>query len=782
MAIIDRAKPSHLGLAAGIAFLLASAGCSGGGGSTSGGAIEGLAGPGQVVVVAPEGAGGGNPATGAGGVAPGSNAFPAGSDYVTDSAHTYIYDPSMENLETINSILCQTSMTAYAQMVNEGPYKAQIDVSLCETGNDQDSGGSGSGQTSAGASEIEIFTVDCQRPTRTAAQTVHFWVPGGEGGPAATIFAEMILARAASATDPFGSFELCFADVLDVGGDILNPDMWGVLETNVATPGMLGFSFYNEHGDINAVPAPNEYAQIAQVTVEMSQDQESGSARIRTQQRYDFGGGDSGIQDSEWVLAFDANHIKRQLDANPVVVLSRTSYDTQAWRYNLYHNEGAELGERVQLNSGFGFRTEDGDYGWIGYHGMWLPDGVSLESGDTIQRDVWGETEGESFTLVKAPGKLIRNERNTMDLSDLAGQTFRWWDHNSGTQFLLEYSAGDWWELATWNDSTHEWDQLPNPVVLDVVEDGGGWLGMWSGTLGGSVNFVDGDTFITYFEQTNVNSADALFDGTNGTVSLFGYFQCLDFELTGTEVENGAVYLPNVNDVNTPHEYLFDASDLTLYFDNPGDQLRQVGLAAGQAPTSGPNMWGMNSGPMVTNTNALGDIWDIWNVDVFYTYETGHNAWNQYSTVLDSESQAVAFDPPLQFLYTHSQANDRNDDASHDGQLFFLEYGGPGNLHGIPHEGVDIDGDNEPDRWYPEFSIADGVVMGPDGTEYALRAIEMEQSLQEDPDGGAGLDLATALGLTLPDGSNYQTPQNGAKPVVPGPPAVIDGVVQGAQD
>lgn len=778
MTINLRTHTPLLGLLGGATLLLA-AGCSSGGGDSTQ-SIEGMAGPGQVTVVTPEESGGGAPATGAGTVAPGSNSFPVGSDYASDDAHTYIYDPSMENLETINSILCQTSMTAYDEMVNLGAYKAQIDVALCETGGNQDSGGSG--QSSGGAGEIEIFTVNSVRPTRTSPQTVHFWVPDDMGGPAMTIFAEMILTREATTADPFGAFELCFAGVPDVGGDIFDPDMWGVLETNDATPGMMGFSFYNEMGDINVVHDPGDHSQVAQVNVEMAQDQESGTARIRTQTRYNFGAGDSGILLDEWVLAFDANHIKRQLNSDPVVVLSRTNYDTNVWRYNLYHNEGPKLGERVELNSGFGFRTQGGEYGWIGYHGMWVPEGVTVDDGDTITKDVWGQDEGETFTVVKAPGKLIRNQRNTMDLTDLAGQSFRWWDQNTDTEFLVDYSASTWWKQASWNFGTNEWDALGSPLAIDVGVDAGGWLGMWSDTLGGSVNFVDGDSFITYFDRKIVNAGDALFDGTNGTVDLYGYVQCLDFELTGTDVENDDIYLADQTNVNTPHAFVFDRSDLTLYFDNPGDQLRQVGLAAGQAPTSGNYMWGMSSGPMVTNTNGLTDIWDVWNTDVFYTYETGHNSWNQYTSVLDSESAAVDFDEPLQFLYTHSQANDRNDDAAHDGQLYFLEYGGPGNLHGIPHEGVDINGDSEPDRWYPKFSIADGVVMGPGGTEYAIRAMELEQSLQADPGGGGGLDLVTAQGLTLPDGTNYTTPQNGAKPTVTGPPAVIDGVVQGAED
>ena len=779
MAIQNPPLRSFLILCTGISLTA----CSGGGGGGTTGTVNGIAGPEQVSVVSADTTElGGGGATNGGSVAPESGAWspPANSAYVNDDAHIFIFDPSMENLETINSILCETSQTAYSEMVNEGPYLAQITLGECETGGNQDSGASDSGQSSGGGNQIDLFTVDCTRSSNSGAQLVQFWVPeeGRDGEPAATIHAEMTLTEAASLADPFGQFQLNFAGVPDAGGDILDPSMWGVLETLDSTDSSIGFNFYSSQGNVNVAPGNGEFAHLAQVAVIMDETQESGAARIRVRERHNFPpDGDSGIKEGEWVLAFDSTHIKRKLDNEATVTLSRTDYNTNVWRYNLYHHSGPNEGERVELSSGFGFRTEDDDYGWIGYHGMWVPDDVTVDSGDTIYRDSFGDEAVESYTLVQAPGKLIKNTKSTMLLTELSGQNFRWWDFNENSDYLLEYSTGAWWRLATWDNESHSWTDI-TPVELDVNTEAGGWLGMWSDTLGGRVNFVLGDTFITYFAESIVNASDDIFTGSNGTVPLFGYFQCLDAELTATEVESGAIFLNDSMNVQTPHEYLFDSSDLTLYWDDVGT-LRQVGLATGQVPTTGPNMWGMHSGPLVTSTETLTEVWDIWDVDTFYAYETGHNDWNRYSAVIDEDEDMVVFDPPLQFLYTHDQTSDRNDDNSFDGQNFFFEYGGNGNLHGIPHDGFDIDGDNEPDRWYPRFSIEDGVFMGPTGSEYVVRAMEMEQTLQADPGGAPTLSLNAGNSLTLPDGSNYTTPTNGAQPAVTDPPAVIDGTVQG---
>lgn len=752
------------------------AACSGGGGSA--GTIAGLTGPDQVSVVAADTTEltTGPATTSSGGVAPGANLFPATSDYATDQANIFIYDPSMESLDTVNSILCQTNMTAYADMVNEGPYIAQVDTALCEKGGNQDA--SGSGQSEGGDRGIELFTVNSRRASNGEAQVVHFWVPNDDSPfGASTIRAEMRIRGAATRQNPFGVLSLDFA--MPTAGDYGDPLMYGRIETFDGTSDSIGFSFFQSEGDTSIPHNPGDFSRSSAAAVSMSSDQSTGAAKVRVAERSNFGGGDTGEVISEWKLAFNDTHVKRQLNGGTVTTLSRTNFDTKVWRYNLYHNTGANAGQRVQRNSGFGFRTANDDYGWIGYYGLWVDGGASLASGATLFKDEWGVETPEQYTLLRAPGKLIRYSKNTMDLVDLSGQTFRWWDWGADTEYLVEYATASWWKLATWDNNSNSWTDLGSPVLLDVNSDAGGWLDMWSDSLGGQVSYVDGASSITYYERELVNGSDPIFTGQT-RVAFYGYFDCLKAQMNASDAEAGTIYLPDSNSVGTPYIYRFDVTDLTLYYDPDGTDTSSTaaGLAPGQEPTTGNYLWGMNSGPLVTNTAGLTNTWDLWGEDEFYTYETGHNEWNQYAAVIDSNTDMVNFDPPLQFLYTHSQQNDRNDDATYAGQKFFLEYGGAGDLHGFPYEGVDIDGDSNPDRWYPQFSLEDGVVFGPTGTEYTVRAIEMEQSLQADPGGAPGLSISDADALTLPDGSGYSTPTNGAQPTVTDPPAVIDGEVQ----
>lgn len=753
------------------------AGCSSG---SSSGTVDGLSVAGQVTVVTVGGGGGSSVTSGANADTSG---FSASCDYFTDTSNAHVYDASLEAVSQVNFILCLMEQTCYSDLVNFGPYLALVNESKCKNGSDNSSTGSDQGQSSgANSGTPNLWTVDSTRESNGSDQIVHIWLPSeGDGGSQQDIQVKIVISEGASADNPFGVFDLNFAGVA-AGGDISSPDMIGNLHTLDVASGFLGFSFYQQQGDPTVAPQPNHHAEIIQANVNMFADQTQGVAYIRRTWRENYSG-DSGMQVEEYMLAFDPDQVLRQKDSDPSVCLSRTSFDSRTWRYNLYYADGVDAGGRVELNSGFGFRTAGGDYGWMGYYGMWTPSGVSVESGDTVTRESFGGGTPTTYTVVKAPGKLIRNTRQTLALDQLVGMNFNWYhdddpmDGNPGEQFRVQYTGTEWQEVATWDQNSNSWVDLGSPVTIDTAAVG--YMGMFCESLGGPSTYVDGDTSITYYQREFVNGADSLFD-SGSQIDLYGYFNCLDAGITGVEADIGDVFLPASNDVNTPYHYVFDKSDLTLYLDVNGDGsvLTPAGLADGETISSGPNLWGMQSGSMVTSTGSLSSVYDTWNQDVFYTYETGPNSWNQYAALIDDQGDFVAFDAPLQFGYTHETANDANDDPTYDGQHFQLNYGGPGNLWGIPNAAVDTDGDGNPDRFYPLFSLKSGILVGPNGTEYVVRAIDSELTLSLDPGNCGALDLGGAGILTLPTEADFTAPDNGTKPTVTDPPAAIEGVLQ----
>ena len=179
--------------------------------------------------------------------------------------------------------------------------------------------------------------------------------------------------------------------------------------------------------------------------------------------------------------------------------------------------------------------------------------------------------------------------------------------------------------------------------------------------------------------------------------------------------------------------------------------------------------------------------WKVNNADTYYTWETGTDEWSKYTGLKNSQDEFVQFDPPFKVEYTHTY-----DDASTG--TFILEYGGYGDLWGIPGICVDQDTGAEVDCWdetvefmryVPGFTIPDDSVLtttrqdtGAEATYYSL-ALEKEQRLVEAADGScttAGLTIDETL--TLPTIALWLDPTTGPMPVVAAAPAVIDGVVQ----
>jgi hypothetical protein len=95
----------------------------------------------------------------------------------------------------------------------------------------------------------------------------------------------------------------------------------------------------------------------------------------------------------------------------------------------------------------------------------------------------------------------------------------------------------------------------------------------------------------------------------------------------------------------------------------------------------------------------------------------------------------------------------------------------------LPQQGVDLNADDEPDRWYPVVSLADGLLLGPTGTEYVLKALEIEQTLSPDLAYAGPLDIAGAGALVVPTAALYTTPCIGDAPEIDDPPRVVQGVV-----
>ena len=147
---------------------------------------------------------------------------------------------------------------------------------------------------------------------------------------------------------------------------------------------------------------------------------------------------------------------------------------------------------------------------------------------------------------------------------------------------------------------------------------------------------------------------------------------------------------------------------------------------------------GYNIGPLTTDSYTHENSWQANEAQVFYTWNTGSDPWNQYVTVKDGNGVFETFEAPLTFTYTHSTANDLNGSSKFDGKKFRIEYDGFS-------VNIPWDFEEESGEWKPQINIKDGTLMGPTGDEYVIKGVEecLKMTKITDP--------AVLAGITIDD-------------------------------
>lgn len=769
----------------------------GGGGGDGGGAVSGLEMAHTMSVVTAQSVSGNTFARRRNIVA---SPLPAG-DFAADKQNVYVYDESMDSLQTVNMILCLMDQTKAADMVNKGPYLALVDEDRCEQGKNQSSAGT-TGQSSGGqVATYNKWTVVSSRADNNAPQIVKIWIPQKESDShdGSDILVEVTIDDGVSTTKPFGSFTLNFAGVADAGqmaggqpnGNLITV-MKGTLKTVANGANKPQFQFVNISGSELGLSVDSGSREAANVVLDNTSGT-TGRARALRSETGDFDNSGVTTRVASYALDFDSTHVMRAKDADGDDVadgekcLSRTNFNTQAWRYNLYD---ASTGARVALDSGFPF-TYNGKYGNLGYYGLWY-EGGTVPDGATISRMTFGSNTTTSYTLRVSPGKLVKRTANTVALDSLEGEEMYYWGQvgsNPPGQYLVVVESGHFMATAgvTWDQNGRTTTDLPSPV--DLTPSSPGMLWLWSDALGGNVTYVGGATDVTFYAQAFVLPNDTIF--TNGAVTVNCYQRCVKGGLTQSDITaaNGdemQLYYPDkTNQGDTPYAYVVDVANGKLRVrDHLNKEVRADALDMSSLPG---HEWGVGTGEMITGT--VNNPWDIYSQTVSYHWETGPNNWNQQVVAQKiADGTYPTFDRPLQFTYTFTAEDNRNpSDTSQEGKKMMLQYGGDGQLNGFPW--VQEPGTN---RWHSAVTFKDGVVLN-DGTKnYIVKAIELEQSMQLSNPADAtdlsactdnGLDAAGLFGdanMTLPTASDMGTVSFtlNNRPTVTSAPAVIGGVLQ----
>ena len=661
-----------------------------------------------------------------------------GTDYSNTTQNTHVWLEALEPLETVDSILCFISQLRPELEVNAGPYSVLADMDSCF---EENGGSSDQSSGSQGAVNYTEVIVDATREDGDDTPlNVKAWLTMDNGDFTQAIRINGIIREGASEENPFGSFILSyqFSDAIDSA----DPDAYGKgeLATVDTLPGFQGFTLYE-----TSIWGPGEtYETSASVVVNPAED--NGVALTGFHQV----GNDAAEGNKAFAISYNSDLLLLQkaatFDALPYknndqtgTCLSRNDFTETVWRYGLFN---VSDGETVDLNSGFPFLYDadgDGVYsarGYASYWGIWTEEqGVEL-SGTTIQRETFDGSSGEDYNLLQAHGRLKKNTVVSLDLDDVSGIEFEFydWDESTGVSqdYIVEYDASLAAFVRTftfeYTENGQSRTELDSPQTVEL--ESGENLYMYSGQLGGGVQYVEGADVITFFKQEYISGNETgtgeLFE--NGDATLYCYERCPKINLTATDLESwDGPYEADSKDINSPYVYtITNTGDLALELMS-GDTM----VVYPDVEEGGNNQheWGFNSGGMVTDTSNLSSVYDVYNPDsvtVFYEFETGPNDWNRQTVLSDAAGTIISFDKPLEFTYRHEDTNDRSGDAgSFANQTLLLNYGGNGDLWGIPGYEDTTNG-----FWLPAFSIADAVVMGSD-EEFVVKALDIQQNMSE---------------------------------------------------
>lgn len=734
-----------------------------------------------------------------------TSSLAADSDYNTARQNTYVHLEAVRPISFIDSLLCFTNQSQPLAMNGEGNYVSWNDASRCfeERGDSGDSQGDDGNQVT----QYVTFVANSSQASANSPLIFNAWIEDyagqsgeGQGPTGIKILGEVD--KTPTDENPFGVFSLAYGLLPDINADASAGEGSGEVRSSETTDGGASFTLYQNDtfGDTTC-----------EVTASVDYNEATQTGLARTGETCT--GGYEGS--SAYALAVNADfvHVKAgasyadiEQDAGTATqCLARDTYTNVAWSYNLFNKAD---GSEVELNSGMQLKVDgnsDGTFeswGHIGYWGAWREDGQNFADGEAVQEATYDDSVGDSFTVKVSPGRLIKNSINSVALTDLGGVSFSSWLYEGDTYLLntlvdingqngtndsfevvLEpNNTGDGFNIVgtrEWNGNGETITPVNPAIALDLNTNVS--IHMWSRQLGGGVNYISGSSNIRFFERSYVNGGETgtgeLFDGGT-SVTLKCFDRCLDVNIAASDVSSSAdqddVYVSNSS--STAQDYTFAQSDLTLKVG--ADSVVLSGVTRDNLQNSNFWQWGLDSGPMVLSSSGVTSAADLYTkiengtVTEFYVWETGLEPWQQQIRLLDTASSVVAFDKPITIKYTHETANDRNGDISQDGGVFLLEYGGKGQLWGLPFVST---GSGDDERWNPVISLKDGTILGNTG-QYIVKARDVEQKMASvDASNCASIPL-TAPSQAIPTGVTSDVFGIGTMPdMTDVPPSLIDG-------
>lgn len=633
----------------------------------------------------------------------------AETDYANQTKESWV-DDGNEALVMVNDILGACRQTAYGQFVNQGPYKA-----LVKPVGEHETGQTGATTTATTTESLMEMTVNVTRASNDAPMYVDVWVEedDGPGGGAMLIRGRFIVSQGVSADYPFGVMEAHF-------------------KGNAYADGVLGAVMFTMAMQIDADTGGQVVVQYVENATEGGSFQRDTAAKIVTDAAFTAGNAytylyesdGNGAREEESYVAFDDAYLKKEIVGGVVKVYDKADFDRRIYRYKLF---AEDTGDLVELTSGFPIELRDADgfsdgHGYVGYYGLWTPGDVALQNGDTVYK----MDSDDAYQVFKVAGKLIKHTRQSVTLNELADVEMAKWECSAQTcnDIVIAWDAvderfekiGERSEATNWNT---DYDIVDAGTVVTFAND---WDNAWCEAL--KANFQMGQLYAAG-QPTPANSTaiyyyaeEVITPGTAGVAPTTFYY-----------------WGPGIGE-----DWSGPPTKKTYTWD-PAAMLLKEGATPLLDAGSSNQDYGTHMSPlMATDTYSDTDWWQAYQAAEYYSWQTGADEWNQFTTIKRlSDDTYVDFDPPIRLNYTHTNANDVNwesgdPDVNGNGKMFNVEWDG---------FELRIPWEFDPNRneWSPMFNLADGVLMTGNGTNYRVKATEESLLMRQVDETVYGTDL-----------------------------------------
>lgn len=691
------------------------------------------------------------------------------SAYLTDAQNTYVHDASTRGIGVVNMITCLMSALKADVLVNEGRYLALVDESKCSS--DRDSASQSTSTTDA-PTYIQAI-VESTRASNDDPMRMNAWFAVPEDGMAMTIYIHLEASAAPSEGNPYGNFRIdyCGKPDGDAGACRMNGYLVGAAD---------GITFYERE------PAHNDSGPI---------DGQFSSKALRLTRSSDTAGaGRLSINEGDGLqtfnFAYDATHFRRDEGGSEDHCFSRSASQasTSVWRYGLYGND---TGARIEVNSGFPIEFQrEGETvrGYIGYWGLSVP-GTPPANDTTVTKVDYGNggATRTDYTYSSTGGRLVRYTRVTKSLSEVQGVKISVWLNDLFDVLGGQHRPGQL-EVA-WNGEAFAVVGMMNcgnngcvsqdlsgvnPMPVSAFNQQGGLRG-WSQALGGEVFIPVGPGVMTLAGAAPVLLREQSLVYPTGMGDL-GTLECLSNCPTPASIQafldgqsqtpfgsTAFNWMPSSSTVDytlTNGSLTFGGTPVTVTSDLGARPEYQHGVRSGRLFRTA------DRGALACGDGQLCDS-RTEELDAYYVWETGPNAWNQFAGLKDGSGTFVTFAPPKNVDYTVPVGDAY---GAYAGRSLVLQYSGFGQLWGIPGHCVNArsnapvdcgDGDQRNTRYVPAFGIpfeqsAAGRVQervnGETSVDYLVKWLDREQRFARTPGQCSTLDLPTSFTLPTESG------------------------------